>query len=228
MGKIRIVYHALPRGNVLQDLGDVHVDRALVHAATAADTGQRPEVGGVIVEFTVEAVAQALGLGRTRVVSACNAPVAFSHARVPAAQALNLLVAGGLGDGIVTDIEATAGRANVRTDFAAQAALGQACPVGIVEALRPDCPRRHLVSGLRPRALRSGSFEVNRRLACQGNPALVRQYFQDISAVGAVKHHVHTGAVVGGEAQAGAEATGAHLLAGQADQGRAGTALCII
>jgi hypothetical protein len=132
------------RGDILQNLNDIHIHWTLVDATATADASDGPKVPRIVVELAVEPVAKALGLCRTWVVTARNAPVPFRHATVPGAEASDVST----WQLIIAHVKAATRRAGIGAKTTTQAAVGQMRPIRMIKVLRPCLrlrDRRHLV-----------------------------------------------------------------------------------
>jgi hypothetical protein len=91
-----------------------------------------------VVELAVETVAQSLVFHEARVVTTRYAPVRDAIARIPASDALRLILTVTARQSLVPHVEAAAARADICANAAAQAALSRLGPKVIIEFCRPD------------------------------------------------------------------------------------------
>ena|SRR3990172_9828438 len=120
---------------VIDYLGNINIHRTKIDTTPAARAGWRAQAVllRVIIEFTKEAVAQALALGCPRIMAASDAPVGDPGAAVPTANSFVLAIS----QRFVPHIETATGGTDISAQAAAQTALGHALPVFVVEVRRP-------------------------------------------------------------------------------------------
>jgi hypothetical protein len=89
---IYVIIHGLPPADVPQYLGDIHIHRTGINAAPAACACNWPIMQWEIMEFTIEAVTQALIFHITWIMPACHTPVGDAIAGIPATDTFGLIM----------------------------------------------------------------------------------------------------------------------------------------